>query len=571
MPGTSDRGPPVGDGQSVLLVSDFTLTNLARLLEQPGPGGPIRPREGMFGSVVPTLLQADEDAAEEAALVWTRPQAVLSCFADVLAHIPVSRETIEEQVDEYAGILLRAAAKYRFMMVPTWVAPESNRGLGTLDLTSDAGVGRGLLHANARLMDRLHDASNMFLLDASRWISRQPDPGAAGRLWYLAKMPFSREVLAEAAADVRAAVNAVRGDVRKLVIIDLDNTIWGGVVGDVGWESLRLGGHDPIGEAFVDFQRAVKTLINRGIILGIVSKNEESVALQAIRKHKEMVLREDDFAGWRINWDDKAKNVVALTEELNLGLQSVVFIDDHPAERARVREALPDVYVPEWPIDPMRYASELRGLRCFDTTTLSGEDTARAMMYATERSRRVTRTVDLSPEEWVKSLDIHVLAERLTPGNLPRASQLLNKTNQMNLTTRRMTEGELSEWATVEGRCFWTFKVEDRFGDYGLTGLVSVEATPDAARIIDFVLSCRVFGRLIEETMIHVASDWARGKGCQLLTARYLETPKNKPCFEFFSVRSGFTPEPNGVFTVDTTQAIPMPESVTLERGEGGA
>ena len=170
----------------------------------------------------------------------------------------------------------------------------------------------------------------------------------------------------EAAADIRAAFVGLRGAAKKLLVLDLDDTLWGGIVGDAGWENLRLGGHDPQGESFADFQRAIKNLKRRGVVLALVSKNEESVALEAIRNHPEMVLKEDDFVGWRINWTDKARNIAELATELNLGLQSVVFIDDNPVERARVREALPEVFVPEWPEDKLLYASAFGQLRCFD-------------------------------------------------------------------------------------------------------------------------------------------------------------------------------------------------------------
>src|SRR5262249_22447003 len=158
------------------------------------------------------------------------------------------------------------------------------------------------------------------------------------RLWYLGKIPYANEVFKEAARDVKSALRGLAGKARKLVIVDLDETLWGGIVGEDGWEHIKLGGHDPASEALADFQRELKALTRRGILLGIVSKNEEAVALAAIDKHPEMVLRRSDFTGWRINWGDKAANIVDLVNELNLGIDSVVFIDDNPSERARVRE-----------------------------------------------------------------------------------------------------------------------------------------------------------------------------------------------------------------------------------------
>jgi FkbH-like protein len=185
-------------------------------------------------------------------------------------------------------------------------------------------------------------------------------------------------------------------------------------------------------------------------------------------------------------------------------------------------------------------------------------------MYATERQRQSARAVASSVEEWLRSLEIAVQVEPLNRGNLARATQLLNKTNQMNLRTRRLTEAELREWAEESGRAAWTVRVADRFGDYGLTGLVSVESGEDAARLADFVLSCRVFGRKIEETMIHIASVWARQAGLTTLEAHFSPTPKNKPCLEFFEQRSGFARSEDGVFRLGLREAPAAPDAVAL-------
>jgi FkbH-like protein len=301
----------------------------------------------------------------------------------------------------------------------------------------------------------------------------------------------------------------------------------------VGWKSLRLGGHDPIGEAYVDFQKGLKTLLKRGIVLGIVSKNEEKSALHAIRKHPEMVLTLDDFAGWRINWNDKAQNLLDLVDEINVGLDSVVFIDDNPVERARVREALPEVLVPEWPDNPLYYQTELLSLNCFDTTSLSLEDLSRAQMYVSERKRRDLGRQAGSLDEWLKTLSIAVQAERLGEANLERAAQLFNKTNQMNLTTRRMTPEELKKWSEREGHDLWVFRVSDRFGDSGLTGIASLVQEGERGRILDFILSCRVMGRRIEETMLSVIITKAKTLGLSEVFAQYAPTTKNKPCLSF--------------------------------------
>jgi FkbH-like protein len=385
------------------------------------------------------------------------------------------------------------------------------------------------------------------------------------KLWYMGKIGFGNEVFREAARDVKAALRGIAGLARKLIILDLDDTLWGGVVGDVGWEGIRLGGHDPVGEAFGDFQAQLKALRNRGVLLGIVSKNEESAAVEAITRNPEMRLRLDDFAGWRINWSDKVSNIRALALELNLGLQSVVFIDDNPVERSRVREALPELLVPEWPDDKLLYGKALLDLDCFDVPTISEEDLQRTQLYAAERKRQAIREEVKSFDEWLPTLGMKVIVERLSPSNLPRTAQLLNKTNQMNLSTRRMTEGELATWADQDNHWVWTFRVADRFGDSGLTGIVSIVREGSSATIADFVLSCRVMGRRVEETMLHFVAGATRQLGMKQLKATYAPTARNKVCLTFWKECSGFEVGADGEsFTLRLETSYPLPKGVEL-------
>jgi FkbH-like protein len=271
----------------------------------------------------------------------------------------------------------------------------------------------------------------------------------------------------------------------------------------------------------------------------VASKNDEAIALEAIDRHPEMVLKRDDLAGWKINWLDKAQNIADLVSSLNLGLDSVVFIDNDPAERDRVREALPEVYVPDWPEDAMLYKSALLKLRCFDSPSLSHEDAERTVMYASERGRQDLKRKIGSVDEWLKGLMIKVTVEELNGAILMRASQLLNKTYLMNLATRRLTESELAEWAGRAGHKLWTFRVSDKFGDYGLTGIVSLEIDGSVGRIADFILSCRVIGRKVEEAMLNTVVSYGRSAGLEEVLARYIPTAKNSPCLDFFR-RSGF-------------------------------
>jgi FkbH-like protein len=303
---------------------------------------------------------------------------------------------------------------------------------------------------------------------------------------------------------------------------------------------------------------------NRGILLAIASKNEEQVALEAIRKHPEMVLKLEDFAGWRINWQDKAQNVLDLMTELNLGPQSTLFIDDNPAERARVKESLPEVLVPDWPEDPLFYPAALLSLRCFEMPSLSQEDLVRTSMYLSENKRQALKQTVSSLEDWLTRLAIRVQVEELHPANLQRATQLLNKTNQMNLSTRRMSEAELMAWAEDKHHRLWTMRVSDKFGDAGLTGIISLEIQDPNAQIVDFILSCRVMGRKIEEAMLATAIQHAAALGVEEVYARYIPTAKNKPCLDFFKSLAPRFQQQGERFIRDGKKPFPVPGHITL-------
>lgn len=522
-----------------LLISDFTINNFAGYLDNDKSLPAVRSVIPPFDQAVRVLTDSSLEcwkSEPDFAVVWTRPDNVIKSFCELTRYRNVPIEEILKEVDSYSSLLLDIRNRVKSVFVITWTFPSYHRGFGMLDMKAGIGISNALMRMNIKLSENLDQVSSIHILNAERWVNIAGKNAFNPKLWYMGKIAFSNEVFVEATKDLKSALRGIIGDSRKLVVLDLDETLWGGIVGDVGWQNIRLGGHDPIGEAFVDFQNTLKSLLRRGILLAMASKNEREVALKAIKSHPEMVLKLDDFVSWRINWQDKAQNIVDMASELKLGLQSMVYIDDSPVERARIKETLPEVFVPDWPEDKMLYASTLLSLHCFDYPSISKEDVARTEMYAFERQRQDLRKKIGSFDEWLKRLEISVEIEELNEANLQRAAQLLNKTNQMNLTTRRMTEDELMAWAKEDNHKLWTFRVGDRLSDSGLTGLISLEFENTKARIVDFVLSCRVMGRKIEETMVHKAISHARASSSEvgLIWAKYVPTPKNKPCFNFW-------------------------------------
>lgn len=547
----------------IFVVSDFNAELVSRYLAADRSAPACEASTAPYGQVFQVLAADAPGGKDTAAFIWTRPEGVISEYLGLLEGEKADIEGLLAGVDAFAASIKNFSGKCKLVLVASWVPSHSGRGLGMLDWSED-GEAYCLARMNARLAEALADAKGVFMLDSQRWLN-SARPARDAKSWHFLKSPFTETVCQAAARDIKAALRGAAGLARKLVIVDLDDTLWGGVVAEEGWQAIRLGGHDAVGEAYREFQRALRTLARRGIAIAVVSKNDEAVALDAIENHPEMLLRRADLAGWRINWGDKAQNVIEIARELNLGLQSVVFIDDNPAERGRVREALPDVLVPEWPKDPARYAEALRELNCFDQAALTDEDRSRTRMYAQSRERSDSLTVASSMKEWFESLDVCVNVEPIGNTNIKRTVQLLNKTNQMNLRTRRMTEAEMLKWlGETKDRSAMTLTIADRFGDVGLTGVVSWQRSGDVIEIIDYVLSCRAMGRQVEELMAHLAVAAAENANGKFAIAQLVPTERNRPCLEFWK-RSGFTETEPNVFTWDVTRPYPKPHFITLE------
>jgi FkbH-like protein len=547
----------------VLVVSDFNAELVSRYLAADERAPRLTAETAPYGQLFQTLSKAHPGCEQTSLFIWTRPEGISPPFRALIEGGVASQQDLLRAVDAFADVVLEAAPRFRTVLAASWVRSQAGRGFGLLDW-AEGGQARALAGMNLRLAERFEGVANLRLLDAQAWLD-MARPARDARYWHAMKSPFPEAVAQAAAREVKAAVRAFAGLSRKLIVLDLDDTLWGGSVGETGWEGVRLGGHDPVGEAFVDFQTALKALAARGVALGIVSKNTEAVALEAFDKHPEMVLRRADLAGWRITWEDKAESLADLVASLDLGLGAVVFIDDNPAERGRVAEAFPDVLVPDWPKDPLRFADALRQLDCFDQASLTAEDRARSRMYAEARGRGESLKSAASLTDWLSQLDIRVAVASPEGGDLTRAVQLANKTNQMNLRTRRFTEPEFRRWLGEGGaRAARTIKVADRFGDLGLTGLVSWEVTGAGVEIADFVLSCRAMGRRIEALMAHLAVEAARAAGLARVVARLDPTARNAPCRDFW-ISSGFEQPEENLFVWDAAERYPKPDFIRLE------
>ena len=346
--------------------------------------------------------------------------------------------------------------------------------------------------------------------------------------WYASKLPFSPSMLPLWAEIVARTIAAALGRSRKCLVLDLDNTLWGGVIGDDGVGGIQLGQGSATGEAFVAIQRMALELRGRGVVLAVCSKNELEAAQLPFREHPEMALRLDHFAAFQANWTDKAANLRAIAEALSIGIDSLVFLDDNPAERHQVRSALPLVGVPELPDDPAFYPRALMAAGYFEAVSFSTEDKRRAEMYQAnaERAQALAASGDLG--DYLASLQMVCSIRRVDPLTRPRVAQLINKSNQYNLTTRRYTESEVEAAEKDPRRHAVCIRLLDRFGDNGIISVVIADKVDEAWDIDTWLMSCRVLGRRVQEAVLAHLAAAAKAEGASRLIGRYIPSSKNR-------------------------------------------
>lgn len=417
---------------------------------------------------------------------------------------------------------------------------------GHLGAALPGGRSRLLRRANQALVEAAGSGVSILDFDtvaAEFGKDRWSDPG----LWHRAKQHPAPAAIPLLVDHYQMHVRAVLGLSRKVLVLDLDNVVWGGIVGEDGVDGIRLGMTDPEGEAHLDLQRYAKELKNRGIVLAVCSKNNDADAREPFERHPEMLLKLDDIAAFKANWQDKAANLREIARSLDLGTDSLVFLDDNPTERAWIRSRMPEVAVPEIGSDPSNYLAILQRYHLFDALALSEEDRLRAADYAANARRADLREGSESLEQFLANLQMVARVAPFENVNLPRIAQLVNKSNQFNLTTRRRTEEQLRALGRDADHVTLSFRLRDRFADNGLIGALigRVLRTEATLEVDTWIMSCRVLGRRIEELMIGLLMDAARSRGLDRIRGRYIPTAKNGLVKDLYS-RLGFESRAGG-------------------------
>jgi FkbH-like protein len=447
-----------------------------------------------------------------------------------LALPPVSADpaqAIAKLTERYLGLYRAATERFGCALIVNNFETSSERALGSLDAVlpgSRNSIIRALNEALARALPRqvyLNDIEQLSAICGK-------DTWFDARLWNETKTAVSFASQPHYAARLSALLGALAGRSKKCLVLDLDNTLWGGVIGDDGLPGIKLGAGQAEGEAFQQFQVYVKALKERGILLAVASKNEPENALLPFRQHPDMVLKESDIACFVAGWEPKDRSLRLIAQRLNIGLDSLVFFDDNPAERSLVSGSLPDVTVIDVPPDPSLFVQALDRANVFDILSMTDEDQLRADFFQDNRAREELGASTASYDDFLQKLEMRAVVEPVTTQNLARVAQLINKTNQFNLTTRRMTEAQVGALVADADAYTSTIRLDDKFGANGLISVVIGTVKSDTLVIENWLMSCRVLKRGVEFLEMERLLEFCRNRGVQTIIGRYIPTAKNK-------------------------------------------
>jgi FkbH-like protein len=410
---------------------------------------------------------------------------------------------------------------------------------GLLDTQTESSQVEAIRHINAALASLARETKGVYILDYDNLVARH------GRLawtdeqkWLTVRLPMAAQNMLPLVKEWLRFLHPLSGKIAKVLVLDLDNTLWGGTVGEDGMAGVKLGIEHP-GAAYQALQRVLLDLYRRGILLAVCSKNNSEDALAVLREHPGMVLRQEHFAAMRINWQPKSQNLREIADELNLGLDALAYLDDDPIERERVIQEIPEVWVIDPGTQPTEFARVVRETPLFERLSLSEEDLQRGELYAAQQQRRAFQGTCASPETFYHSLQQEVDVALVNRATLARVAQLTRKTNQFNMTTRRYTEQQIQELSERPGWQVLSMRVRDRFADNGLVGVAITRDDLDSLEIDTFLLSCRVIGRTVETAFLAYIVQQARARGLLFVRGECIFTKKNIPARDFYR-RNGF-------------------------------
>jgi FkbH-like protein len=488
---------------------------------------------GEFNAYAQEILDADSP------LYAFHPDTVILAIetrdiAPELWKTSVGADVVERVNHQFAALVraFRARADANLIIHSLAMPPFAALGVYESQLEENQAWAVDSINRNFRRL--AGEFRGVYILDYAGLVARHGrERWGDERKWITVRLPIAAANLVWMAREWMRFLAPLGGRVAKVVAVDLDNTLWGGVIGEEGMAGIQVGPEYP-GAAYQALQQALLDLAARGILLAIASKNNPADATEALTNHPGMLLRPEHFAAMRIDWNEKSQNLREIAAELNLGLDAVAFLDDNPVERQRVREEIPEAMVVELPADPMAYARAVRDFPAFERLAISEEDRQRTRYYAADKQRAALEQSAGSREDFFRSLGQEAEIAPVDKLTLARVAQLTQKTNQFNLTTKRYTGQQIEELARRPGWRVLSIKVRDRYADNGLVGVAITHEHGEVCEIDTFLLSCRVIGRTVETALLAYLAEEARERGLRRLDGWFLPTKKNAPARDFY-------------------------------------
>ena len=474
------------------------------------------------------------------------------------------KELINSKLNELFEIITFFVKNSNSKLVLTNFNSPSYSSYGIASMKSNFNLKDMVLYMNKKLQEFTINKNSIFIFDFDAFVSKFGEKNVFNyQNYFFGDIKIDLDYIPYFANELIPYIIAQLGISKKCIVLDLDNTLWGGIVGEDGFDGIKLGPQLP-GNTYLEFQKNLKALKNRGIILAINSKNNFNDAIQVINEHPNMILRKEDFSSIMINWNNKVSNMYEIAQELNIGLDSIVFFDDDPVNRELMRTSLPDILTVELPKDSSEYVNTLHELPEFSMFEITDEDSKRSEMYAQQQTRKEFEISTPNLEDLLRNLSLELIIKKSNNFTNPRISQLILKTNQFNLTTKRYTAEEILNFTNDENIIIGCAQVKDKFGDHGITGVFIIKKLNSNEWFLDtFLLSCRIIGREIEKGILNYIINEAKKNGIKIIKSQYVRTEKNTPIQDFLP-NCGFK-QINNFWEYDLNNAFNMPDFIKIE------
>ena len=474
------------------------------------------------------------------------------------------RKNVENKIKEIKNLLNKYSENSNSKIIVTKLNIPSFSPNGIFESKMEYGFYNMIEDFNKELTKEYLNSENIFVYDFDKFITKNGEDNVFNyNQFFFGDLKISMDFLPLLGQDLMKYVIGYLGITKKCIVLDLDNTLWGGIVGEDGFNGIKLG-PEPPGNAFMEFQRVLLSLHQRGIILAINSKNNFDDAIKVIKEHPYMILKEEHFASMCINWNDKVSNMKEIIKEINIGSDSLVFIDDDPVNREFVKSIFPEILVVNLSNDPSSYIREIENLIDFSVLKITDEDRNRGKMYVNQKKVMELEKTSKDLKTFLNQLNLKIIIKNVDEFTLPRISQLILKTNQFNLTTKRYQEIDIEKMIQDSSFIINSVQVEDKFGDNGITGVFIIKKENKIEwRIDTFLMSCRIMGRDIEKGIMTYIINEARKNNIEKINADFFPTQKNKPVENFLSDNEF---KRNGQFwTYEIKSKIKLPEYLRME------